>query len=878
MKKIVGVFTFLIMLLSLQALDVSGNQSGVWDSANSPYTVTGDITVPADEVLTIEAGVEVLFLGDYQITAEGRISAIGTEDNMIIFKSSTDNNEISHQGIRLEDEGTEPSVFVYCFMKNAENAINSINSPATITDSHFEYNDEAIHIFAIGNANPPEILIERNYIAYSVKSAILISESSAVTVANNEITENGTGPQFRGAIQISIQSDNASVTPTITENYIHNNNFQGITSVDMFSCGGINAQIFNNVITENYTGVYFYNCSGTLYDNEITNNFIEGNMNSGAGIMCYGGGATPYIAGNLISGNYGGIFITVGAQPVIGAPEMNHTYAYGLNTIQNNIDVNNNNNSVILNNLSSEITILAKNNFWGTTDTTEIEASITDSNDNASLGTVEYLPLASEVTDYTLTLNITSEFTEIADYIIHIRDLNTLEVTDHVLESIDEPIVLTFTEPKDFTIIGSIGQGMSWQDGYCYYGPFDELTIVSLNDENVSESIDLVFQAEPRPNTFRTYDYVNINGNDVLPLLKDEFYTDQVKQLVYENDNNDIMLVGYQKYGVNGWENVILDEELLYLDNDAQAGDTFTNHQVSFIDGQYNLYSNGVEVMGTHDQEIETNTITAKAIYKILDSPWDMETSTWIEYTGNSVPLSVNTRIAGNSDFLATDINYSGDFNQNKLLDLAPNIELNYQTENVLFNPTNLIQINERIYWNPCTYIDYQVPGANLAGYTILVDSANSQETEYFQVNSSVTSFDINDLGLPGGESTVWVCGRTNDGEHTSPSNTIIINIVSNNNNDIASVTTLNGNYPNPFNPETTISFNMPTGGIVTLDIYNIKGQKVKSLVKGYQDAGQHNVVWNGKDEDNHSVSSGVYLYKMKSGTYSSSKKMILMK
>ena len=147
----------------------------------------------------------------FKSPAEGRISAIGSEDNIITFKSSTDNNDISHQGIRLEDEGTEPSVFVYCFMKNAENAINSINSPVTITDSHFEYNDEAIHIFAIGNANPPDILIERNYIAYSVKSAILIAESSAVTVVNNEITENGTGTQFRGAIQISIQSDNASV-------------------------------------------------------------------------------------------------------------------------------------------------------------------------------------------------------------------------------------------------------------------------------------------------------------------------------------------------------------------------------------------------------------------------------------------------------------------------------------------------------------------------------------------------------------------------------------------------------------------------------------------------------------------------------------------
>ena len=179
---------------------------------------------------------------------------------------------------------------------------------------------------------------------------------------------------------------------------------------------------------------------------------------------------------------------------------------------------------------------------------------------------------------------------------------------------------------------------------------------------------------------------------------------------------------------------------------------------------------------------------------------------------------------------------------------------------------------------NPCTFIDYQVPGANLAGYTILVDSANSQEIEYFQVNSSVTSFDINDLGLPGGESTVWVCGRNDDGEHTFPSNTIIINIVSNDNNDIAVVTSLVGNYPNPFNPETTISFTIPTSGNVTLDIFNVRGQKVKTLVKGHQDAGQHNVVWNGKDDDNHSVSSGIYLYKMKSGRYTSSKKMILMK
>ncbi len=91
-------------------------------------------------------------------------------------------------------------------------------------------------------------------------------------------------------------------------------------------------------------------------------------------------------------------------------------------------------------------------------------------------------------------------------------------------------------------------------------------------------------------------------------------------------------------------------------------------------------------------------------------------------------------------------------------------------------------------------------------------------------------------------------------------------------------VTELLGNYPNPFNPETSISYNLREAGQVTLDIYNLKGQKVRTLVNEHQDKGQHNVVWNGKDENNSSVASGVYFYRMSNGSYSSTKKMILMK
>ncbi len=97
--------------------------------------------------------------------------------------------------------------------------------------------------------------------------------------------------------------------------------------------------------------------------------------------------------------------------------------------------------------------------------------------------------------------------------------------------------------------------------------------------------------------------------------------------------------------------------------------------------------------------------------------------------------------------------------------------------------------------------------------------------------------------------------------------------------NNIATVTELKGNYPNPFNPATTISFSVAqTSPFVTLAIFNIKGQKVKTLVDEILPAGNHTIVWNGEDENGKSVSSGVYFYKMKAGQYTATKKIILMK
>ena len=94
----------------------------------------------------------------------------------------------------------------------------------------------------------------------------------------------------------------------------------------------------------------------------------------------------------------------------------------------------------------------------------------------------------------------------------------------------------------------------------------------------------------------------------------------------------------------------------------------------------------------------------------------------------------------------------------------------------------------------------------------------------------------------------------------------------------IPQMTKLHNNYPNPFNPTTTISYDLNNNSKVKLEIFNIKGQKVLTLEDGEKTAGHHNIVWNGKDSEGSSVSSGVYFYKLDTEDYSSVKKMILMK
>jgi len=90
--------------------------------------------------------------------------------------------------------------------------------------------------------------------------------------------------------------------------------------------------------------------------------------------------------------------------------------------------------------------------------------------------------------------------------------------------------------------------------------------------------------------------------------------------------------------------------------------------------------------------------------------------------------------------------------------------------------------------------------------------------------------------------------------------------------------TMLYSNYPNPFNPSTTIVFDMAKAGYVALEVYNVKGQRVKTLATGEYAVGRHTVEWKGDDATGRSVSSGIYFYRMTTDGYTSVKKMLMVK
>lgn len=177
---------------------------------------------------------------------------------------------------------------------------------------------------------------------------------------------------------------------------------------------------------------------------------------------------------------------------------------------------------------------------------------------------------------------------------------------------------------------------------------------------------------------------------------------------------------------------------------------------------------------------------------------------------------------------------------------------------------------------------------SNMHGYHILRAESNSLSNSLKVTNSLIralnqateTNYSFTDTSAYNGkEYFYWLMSFENDGtiEYFGPVS-VKTEIITDDTIIIPLSTQLNAAYPNPFNPNTTISFDLVENSFVNIEIFNIKGQKIKTLLNDNVNAGRHRVIWNGTDDNYKKVSSGVYFYKMQAGDHSQLKKMVMMK
>jgi hypothetical protein len=311
-------FCYLFAFLSNAQTNIpSGDVSGTWTKANSPYNVLGEITIPNDSTLTIEPGVDIIFKGHYKFNVKGRLLAIGTSQDTIRF--TAENKVSGWHGVRF------------------------FNTPNTNDSSKIIYCS-----FKYGNANTGS--------GYDrCGGAMLIKDFDKVLVSNCLIDSNkqsGDGwdpPEAIGGIYVYHAS------PLITNNTLSNNH--SVSKSSAIACVNCpNAIVSKNIVINNigrFAAVVFASGSkGILSDNIIANNYAS---YSSGGILfdcaLVSGSVTPLVMNNIIVHNQGygggGINCYVRAHPIL----INNTIAYNNSEWGGGIYFDGNSDGIFINNI-----------------------------------------------------------------------------------------------------------------------------------------------------------------------------------------------------------------------------------------------------------------------------------------------------------------------------------------------------------------------------------------------------------------------------------------------------------------------------------------------------------------------------------------------
>ncbi len=273
-----------------------GNVSGAWTLANSPYNINGEITIPNDSILTIEPGVEVVFTGNYKFNVQGRILAIGTEADTILFTSNDTTGfhnltipDGGWGGIKLVDidSSNDSTVFEYCTFEYGKEIYGNGGAIYSVTDK-----------FRISHC------LLRNNLCDGAGGAIYTSGSKSV-IEYCEFSRNHASDG--DALCISFSGG-----ALIRNNHFHHNS--GLSTINIHTSY---TKFINNLIEQNHSSdcilslaLICYNSSGNnaevinkTFVKEIMNNTIVNNTCDQGGAISFFMGSGDLFVNNIIYGN-----------------------------------------------------------------------------------------------------------------------------------------------------------------------------------------------------------------------------------------------------------------------------------------------------------------------------------------------------------------------------------------------------------------------------------------------------------------------------------------------------------------------------------------------------------------------------------------------
>jgi len=826
---------------SLGAVQVSGNVNGMWAAINNPYEVVGNLTVPAGQALAIEPGVLIQITGNYQFTVAGMLQCHGTPADSIRIL----NTQASlWQGMRFEST-TQTSSIRYTYIEKATYGIRCMNAILTVKHNRINLCEKGMELYAIGAATPNAAVVDSNLIENCTQNGILVTQHSGATITHNEIRGNGTGAQFRAAIQLANQSTGGNCNPIIANNHIHHNLKQGISAWDVSSSGAINPQILNNVIEYNYTGVYLLQASGYVADNQINFNFIPGDMNSGAGVMVSGVTAQPYFERNHVEGNFTGFYVTNNGKPVLGDLADNSAWAQGENVIVNNIDANNVLHSVFCDTYPNAAFIIkAENNNWGAATAEEIAVGINDHNDNPALPTVDFDPFLMP----TLPTSIVGTYEYNGQFAVANARLELISpATGAALFTLPLPsTTIEVSVPVDSTFYAQVvlqrqdGQGQLFgcAGGYLnptLFAPGDfapvDIGTVSVSDtpppryEKIGQSIqENGITLYPILNglglySWRNLDWVYTPGDDFLYLKRNVRRTTEGEQVTNLPDGS--IYTKYQNISANDlWNEVRVND-----DGSLQTQIIAEHFPCSTF---LNLAAYSVTI-----RRIATN----RTLDKLMQTP----EGDWLY------------RIAENGSLNAKELVLRvGTVNE---LGLPP-LKL-FVSQELSTHPTYL-GFDPDLYNDPDNTWDVHLTWEPPAGGNWTHFQIFRNEQMVAEVPLTTSEYHDTQWNPNLGTTSYVVCAW--DGTNLSePTNSVIVIITANDDQLVAPVQL--SCYPNPLPQGTNLQISL--GNLkhrqAELTLYNLKGQRVYQATTAAETC-----LWNGRDLKGNRCGAGIYFLRVK--------------